>query len=240
LPEDLYCRDLKALGYQYPEAALYWSILDMPTRMDADDNGIPCETVYSSGEVVAFWGEPVASGDQGVADIAAWVQRWYENAYLTGDPPEEVIGPLQIQCRDSGPVSPGTVFVCRGVPQTVHEESLDTAGLLILVLDPAGTAIWSAGTSGPGTTAALRYAYHVAPKGLTCEDLLDPEVNAGLFSGYASPPDDAFFLSMVYWYLEGMPPQMDPDGGGIPCEHLYEDSRLELILEGGPVPLYIR
>ncbi len=39
----------------YAEAVRYWWYYGMPDRMDADKNGIPCETVYSSAAVNAFW-----------------------------------------------------------------------------------------------------------------------------------------------------------------------------------------
>jgi hypothetical protein len=51
----LFCRDLAARGASYAEAVRYWWYYGMPDRMDADKNGIPCETVYSSGAVNAFW-----------------------------------------------------------------------------------------------------------------------------------------------------------------------------------------
>ncbi|MFI5691331.1 hypothetical protein ACIA58_05790 [Kribbella sp. NPDC051586] len=51
----LYCRDLAARGASYAEAVRYWWYYGMPDRMDADKNGIPCETVYSSVAVNSFW-----------------------------------------------------------------------------------------------------------------------------------------------------------------------------------------
>ena len=46
LPSGLYCRDLKALGYNWADATQYWILWGAPDNMDADLNGIPCETVY--------------------------------------------------------------------------------------------------------------------------------------------------------------------------------------------------
>ena len=43
----LFCRDLNAAGFGYPDAVAYWVSEGEPDRMDADHNGIPCETVYS-------------------------------------------------------------------------------------------------------------------------------------------------------------------------------------------------
>jgi hypothetical protein len=55
LAPGLFCRDLAAVGATYGQAVAYWWYYDMPSRMDADNNGIPCETVYSAATVNAFW-----------------------------------------------------------------------------------------------------------------------------------------------------------------------------------------
>ena len=55
----LFCRDLLGRGYGYSEAVAYWTREGQPDRMDADRNGIPCETVYERAEVLAFWGDPL-------------------------------------------------------------------------------------------------------------------------------------------------------------------------------------
>ncbi len=46
LPPGLYCRDLYPKGVSYPDALRYWEREGRPERMDADGNGVPCETVY--------------------------------------------------------------------------------------------------------------------------------------------------------------------------------------------------
>ena len=51
----LFCRDLAARGATYAQAVAYWWYYDRPSRMDADKNGIPCETVYPAATVNAFW-----------------------------------------------------------------------------------------------------------------------------------------------------------------------------------------
>jgi hypothetical protein len=51
----LFCRDLVAEGYAFAEAVAYWLSEGSPDRMDADVNGIPCETVYPAAEVEAFF-----------------------------------------------------------------------------------------------------------------------------------------------------------------------------------------
>jgi hypothetical protein len=55
LPAGLLCRDLFARGVSYPEAVTYWWDDGAPDRMDADLNGIPCETVYPRSDIDAFW-----------------------------------------------------------------------------------------------------------------------------------------------------------------------------------------
>jgi hypothetical protein len=55
-PAGLFCRDLRAKGFSYPAAVDYWRTQGQPERLDADRNGIPCETVYPTGDVVAYWG----------------------------------------------------------------------------------------------------------------------------------------------------------------------------------------
>jgi hypothetical protein len=80
LPSGLMCVDLSAAGFPYPSAVGYWLREDRPQRMDADGNGIPCETVYESWEIDGLIPAPdqFASGlmcrdlaDQGAAFSAA-------------------------------------------------------------------------------------------------------------------------------------------------------------------------
>lgn len=56
-PSGLYCRDLNAMGYSYSAAVDYWRREGNTNRMDADRNGIPCETVYPRSDVVSYWGD---------------------------------------------------------------------------------------------------------------------------------------------------------------------------------------
>ena len=59
LEAGLYCRDLNAMGYSYADAVAYWVAQGQPPRMDVDTNSIPCETVFTSSDVLAFWGDPL-------------------------------------------------------------------------------------------------------------------------------------------------------------------------------------
>lgn len=56
-PAGLYCRDLAAKGYSYPEAMLYWEHNGWPENMDASGLGIPCQSVYDREDVIDYWGE---------------------------------------------------------------------------------------------------------------------------------------------------------------------------------------
>jgi hypothetical protein len=56
LPAGLFCRDLHAQGFSYVAAVDYWRMHGQPNQMDADRNGIPCETVYPASDVTAYWG----------------------------------------------------------------------------------------------------------------------------------------------------------------------------------------
>jgi hypothetical protein len=59
LPSGLLCRDVAAAGFEYDRAVEYWLSEGRPDRMDADRNGIPCETVYPSVDVTSYWGDPL-------------------------------------------------------------------------------------------------------------------------------------------------------------------------------------
>jgi hypothetical protein len=57
LPEEsgLFCRDLISRGYDFAQAVAYWLVEGAPDRMDADSDGIPCETVYTAADIEAFF-----------------------------------------------------------------------------------------------------------------------------------------------------------------------------------------
>lgn len=58
----LLCRDLVTAGRSYVEAVAYWKAEGRPARMDADENGIPCQTVFPAQDVLAYWGYPLPTG----------------------------------------------------------------------------------------------------------------------------------------------------------------------------------
>lgn len=56
LPGGLLCRDLQSRGFGTFEALEYYVLEGFPSRMDADGNGVPCETVYpDAGSVWFAW-----------------------------------------------------------------------------------------------------------------------------------------------------------------------------------------
>lgn len=54
-PAGLFCRDLRGRGYSYSAAVAYWENHGHTDQMDADKNGIPCETVYPRSDVESYW-----------------------------------------------------------------------------------------------------------------------------------------------------------------------------------------
>ena len=61
----LFCRDVEAAGYSFEQALAYWVREGRPNRMDADGNGIPCETVYPEGEI-QDWRDSVGAYGSGL------------------------------------------------------------------------------------------------------------------------------------------------------------------------------
>jgi hypothetical protein len=49
-PDGLRCADLQSLGYGAKDSVDYWFLWGAPPLMDADADGIPCETVFSDVE----------------------------------------------------------------------------------------------------------------------------------------------------------------------------------------------
>ena len=52
----LFCRDLAEREYSYEDAVAYWLSEGAPDRMDADRNGIPCETVFPEEDINDYFG----------------------------------------------------------------------------------------------------------------------------------------------------------------------------------------
>jgi len=65
------CEDIAAQEFTYAEAVSYWMRYDMPTDLDPDGNGVPCEASYSTTDVAGVFGEPGALSVRLVSDLPA-------------------------------------------------------------------------------------------------------------------------------------------------------------------------
>ncbi len=171
-----------------------------------------------------------------VGRVAAGIQRQLDEEFASrDDPPPGVPGAMKVVCLEAGPVGAGEVMACTGHPRTTPDFPLDPTGILVAVLDDEGTAAWSTGTDLPDRTERLREIYASGPQTLTCSQLLDPQQPAGLFGGAGTTPENAYFLSVVYWMLEDRPARMDLDGDLIPCEDEHPAPVVAGIWKGGPL-----
>ncbi len=168
--------------------------------------------------------------------VAAGIQQQLDEEFASrGDPPPGVLGAMKVVCLETGRVGAGEVMACTGHPRTTPDFPLDPTGILVAVLDEEGTVAWSTGTDLPDRTERLREIYDSGPQDLTCSQLLDPQQPAGLFGGAGTTPENAYFLSVVYWMLEDRPARMDLDGDFIPCEEEHPAPVVVDIWKDGPV-----
>jgi hypothetical protein len=235
------CRDVKAGGHGFDAALAYWIREGRPTRMDADDNGLPCESVYSWQEILsvmafdgaAFVSPPPLRGVP-VSAIVADVQRRLQAAWdAQTDRPEGVLGPFRVECAgESARMRTGDVFACAGVPQTITDVELDPVGVVFLVLDDHGAVSSTWGTDVPDSTGVLIGMFDEVGDGLTCRDLVDTE-RGGFFSAHGGTPAGNYFNALLYWFLDGMPDRMDADRDGIPCETLFPKEAIDTVWNGG-------
>ncbi len=91
LETGLLCRDLAGMGYGFTEAVAYWMAEGATDRMDADRNGIPCETVYPE-DYESFLNAAIGEGegklcrDLGFPDDASGFQRAVAYWLIEGAP----------------------------------------------------------------------------------------------------------------------------------------------------------
>jgi hypothetical protein len=178
----------------------------------------------------------VAEPGPTVEQVVAAVQAELDAGFAAQpEPPPFVLGAVEVICEDEGPVRSGDVLACRGEPRTDPDFPLDAPGLVLVIVDDDGRTAYVAGTDVPGTTTELLEIHGEVPRGLGCDELLSPDVMAFPFDGVGRPPADAYFWTLAYWYLEGRPEHMDPDGNGIPCEDEHDPTVIADVLAGGPV-----
>lgn len=82
--EGLSCGELETSGYTYAEAVSHWMRYDMPTDLDPDGNGVPCEAIYSTTDVAAVFGEPGALSVRLVSDLPAQLFEASGSAVVEG------------------------------------------------------------------------------------------------------------------------------------------------------------
>jgi len=209
LQAGLFCRDLLPLGYDYAATVSYWVKEGSPDRMDADRNGIPCETVYPEADVVAFWGSPLptvtAAPSLTLDDLERYVgQQWLDAGGY----------PIDWECQiDKGTdMSAGAVTSCRPTLIGEGEHPVLTA----LILDNSGTvAVTEAGLFYLELNSGM--LVEQLGSGKFCRDVLNTETG---LPDYVADPALRYFGSVLYWFMEGRPDRMDADSNGIPCETL--------------------
>jgi hypothetical protein len=218
----LFCRDLFPLGYDYASVVTYWVREGSPDRMDADRNGIPCETVYPEADVLAFWGDSLptttAAPSQTLTGLESYVGEQWQGARGYR---------IDWVCRiDKGTdLSAGAVASCQ--PTDIGEGEYPV--LTALVLDGAGTV---AVTESGLLYAELfpDYLTDIMGSGKLCRDVLNPDIG---LPDWIDDPGLRYFGAVLYWFMEGRPDRMDADVNGIPCETLVSVDVVARFWDGG-------
>lgn len=212
LPSGLFCRDLAAREHPFADAVAYWVQEGQPARMDADLDGVPCETVYPASEVTALVERPTT--------VEEWIVA--RNARVLGELPPGTVRPSVVDCDLLGPIGFGSVFACGLQPQTEPGVSFESAGLMVAILDDDGRWATAAGSDVPDATATVLRVYEETGSGLFCRDLASTPY----------PFSDGFFWAVVYWFLEDRPARMDADLDGIPCETVFPPKEVRRVWKG--------
>ena len=222
LATGLFCRDLNAVGYDYVDAVTYWIREGSPDRMDADRNGIPCETVYSEAAVVAFWGSPLPTTTRPPSLTLAGLEVY------AGEQWEQAGGyPVNWSCRQElgNGLGAGTAWVC--VPDVTGDGEYPV--LTALILNNRGTvAVAQSGTWNPDLLPGIVSGY--MGSGKFCRDVLNPDIG---LSQWLTDPALRHFGAVLYWFEEGRPDRMDADRNGIPCETLVDAGIVADFWNGG-------
>lgn len=123
----------------------------------------------------------------------------------------------------SGSIGVDSVAKCVPAPQPEGQFPV----LTVLVLDPSGTiSVSQAGVVYPVLNADA--VVDMLGSGMFCRDILgDSRLTQDL-----SETDMQFFGAVLYWSMEGMPPRMDADENGIPCETLVPADVVRTVWDG--------
>ena len=210
-----------------------------PTSTETSSPSTPAggeSTTATSGTAGTTSTQP--AGGATVASIVAATQRHLDDEFAANpNPPSEVLGAIELSCDRSGKVAAGDLLACSGTPRTAPGFDLDPVGVIFAVLDDAGTVAWTTGTDLPDDGKGLDGLTASATPGLYCRDLVDPDAQAqtGFFDATSTNESLGYFLSVVYWFIEGRPDRMDEDGNGIPCETVHDPDVVAVIWRGGEV-----
>ncbi|MGB5755752.1 MAG: hypothetical protein WBM50_02455 [Acidimicrobiales bacterium] len=180
----------------------------------------------------------IGNGEATVESVVAATQAVFDEEFAAApDTPPQVLGAIEISCDRTGAVGAGDVLACTGTPRTEPGFDLDPVGILFAILDDGGTAAWATGTDLPDDEAALARLAASATPGLFCRDLVDPDAQAktGFFDATTTNESFGYFLSVVYWFIEGRPDRLDEDGNGIPCETVHDADVVAAIWNGGDI-----
>ncbi|MDH4308189.1 MAG: hypothetical protein OEX04_11990 [Acidimicrobiia bacterium] len=215
----LLCRDLKSMGYSYVDAVAYWTREGRPPRMDADANAIPCETVYPSSDVKAFWGEPLPTSTTLPAVTLGTI---------AGELGREVGGTWTCALAHGSSLRLGAVVKCVPDPMVHEGEYPVYTGL---VLDSAGKTTFA--QSGLlRTILNVEFVFDYLDRGQYCRDIL-AEGSALEVNGEITSPALQYFGAVLYWFMEDLPDRMDADLDGRPCETLVASSVERMVWGGG-------
>ncbi len=222
LESGLFCRDIFPLGYDYAAAVTYWVKEGSPDRMDADRNGIPCETVYAEADVLAFWGDPLPTTAPPSSLTFAWLESYVGEAWegAGGDP-------IDWACflEHGNKLSSGAAAVC--IPSMVGEGQYPV--LTALILDDVDTvAVAQSGVENPELSPGVVSGR--LGSGKFCREVLDPEIG---IMDWVTDPELRHFGAVLYWFEEGRPDRMDADINGRPCETLVSAGIVADFWNGG-------
>ena len=223
----LFCRDLHPQGYSYADAVAYWTREGQPDRMDADGNGIPCETVYEPAAVLAFWGDPLPT-----TTTTPPLTLESLEVRLTQEWPTAAAGsswgPVTWACETvtGGPLLTGSVVKC--LPADVPAEGQHPI-ITVLILDEVGTfAVSQSGIVYPMLDPET--VVSTLGPGRLCREIAD---EGSELSVQLPEPGVKYFGTLLYWFMEGRPTRMDADGNGVPCDTLFPEAVVDAVRTGG-------
>ncbi len=235
----LFCRDLEAMGFTFDQAVAYWMREGMTDRMDADHNGVPCETVFPATAVTATYGPPDALDVYLVTTVGS-----------TPIPRFEAVGPAV----EAGLIcASGTADWVNGTDWRWEDEYIcdDGSGTFVAGADIqiSGERLWESWTilSGTGTYITMSGGGGAdtgpAPNDLWQDHMYgrisnpggpipEPAIGfrtPGLLCREVNELGYSYGEAVAYWTREGMPNRMDADENGVPCETTYPASDVAAI-----------